>query len=603
MSNELATVKEEALKLFQSGQFQQALMIIEPLARSNPYSVDAHHILALIFKSLGQNSKAEDAFKACLILAPDNAQILNNYANFLNGLGNFKDAKEIFKMMIKSTPHSSAGWLGLGLAALKAGINDEAESAFRKVISMEPTNTTAWHGLGSNLRAQGKLSLAIDAFRRAVDLDPNNAAAWINLGVILRLQGDGKGAAPCFDAAEKAGYTGPEIMDGRASLLLDQGKSDEGIALYREVCKVFPGYVPAHETLARTLYQTKPEVSPNTEIRAAANNQPNNAGLQMGFLKFLSEQRKWEEYLDRIQMLGARIPEPLALFSRAIGLDGLDQLDEARPLFEKSIKLLPNDPNFQTAYIRFLLRDKNPELAAKQGEAFVKHFPKDQMAWGYLGLAWRLLGDEREHWLHGYDSLIQPLKIDIPDAFNSEEEFYQALEKNLLPFHTATKEPVDQSVRTGTQTGLNLFGKPEGNIKYASEAILRAMIEYQRNLPEDETHPFLSRKSDLLRFIGSWSVRLRQSGFHISHLHGEGWLSSAFYVALPPSINEGQSDHQGWIQFGQPQDDLGLTLEPRRLIKPKVGCLAVFPSYTWHGTIPFDDKIHRLTMAYDVVPE
>jgi hypothetical protein len=58
----------------------------------------------------------------------------------------------------------------------------------------------------------------------------------------------------------------------------------------------------------------------------------------------------------------------------------------------------------------------------------------------------------------------------------------------------------------------------------------------------------------------------------------------------------------GWIQFGQPMDELGLDLPPRRLIKPKPGYLALFPSYTWHGTVPFVDAEPRLTIAFDMQP-
>ncbi|HEX7465481.1 MAG TPA: putative 2OG-Fe(II) oxygenase, partial [Usitatibacter sp.] len=31
---------------------------------------------------------------------------------------------------------------------------------------------------------------------------------------------------------------------------------------------------------------------------------------------------------------------------------------------------------------------------------------------------------------------------------------------------------------------------------------------------------------------GAWSVRLRSGGFHTAHVHPEGWISSACYIAL-----------------------------------------------------------------------
>ena len=38
-----------------------------------------------------------------------------------------------------------------------------------------------------------------------------------------------------------------------------------------------------------------------------------------------------------------------------------------------------------------------------------------------------------------------------------------------------------------------------------------------------------------------------------------------------------------------------------RVIQPKEGRLVLFPSYMWHGTIPFSSG-ERLTAPFDVVP-
>ena len=37
--------------------------------------------------------------------------------------------------------------------------------------------------------------------------------------------------------------------------------------------------------------------------------------------------------------------------------------------------------------------------------------------------------------------------------------------------------------------------------------------------------------------------------------------------------------------------------------KPEPGMLVLFPSYMWHGTIPFVTGDSRLTIAFDIVPD
>jgi hypothetical protein len=115
----------------------------------------------------------------------------------------------------------------------------------------------------------------------------------------------------------------------------------------------------------------------------------------------------------------------------------------------------------------------------------------------------------------------------------------------------------------------------------------------------DPGHPWSGRKSGGFRLSGAWSVKLKAGGYHINHLHPAGWISSAYYVALPPVVADGEGQ-QGWIKFGEPRWPApACTVE--KVVQPKVGRLVLFPSYMWHGTIPFSAG-ERLSAPFDVVP-
>jgi hypothetical protein len=104
----------------------------------------------------------------------------------------------------------------------------------------------------------------------------------------------------------------------------------------------------------------------------------------------------------------------------------------------------------------------------------------------------------------------------------------------------------------------------------------------------------------------------------VDHVHQEGWLSSAFYVELPDVVTKpdartgsaqgknktegGDSARQGWIRFGQPGSPVQPVQTAQHFVKPEPGMLVLFPSYMWHGTVPFTGKQSRLTVAMDVVP-
>jgi hypothetical protein len=86
----------------------------------------------------------------------------------------------------------------------------------------------------------------------------------------------------------------------------------------------------------------------------------------------------------------------------------------------------------------------------------------------------------------------------------------------------------------------------------------------------------------------------------VDHVHTEGWISSAFYVDLPAAV-EGP-DRQGWLRLGRPPFPTRPALEAGYFVKPAPGTLVLFPSYLWHGTVPFASDETRLTIAMDFLP-
>jgi hypothetical protein len=133
------------------------------------------------------------------------------------------------------------------------------------------------------------------------------------------------------------------------------------------------------------------------------------------------------------------------------------------------------------------------------------------------------------------------------------------------------------------------------------DAIADAVAKYIRELPDDPDHPMARRKQDEFSFSGSWSCRLASSGYHTNHVHPKGWISSAYYVHLPDAVDD-ETGRQGWLKFGESNLALGARDTPARHERPVVGRLVLFPSYFWHGTVPFRSSDNRLTVAFDVVP-
>ncbi|HUJ02563.1 MAG TPA: putative 2OG-Fe(II) oxygenase, partial [Rhizomicrobium sp.] len=125
---------------------------------------------------------------------------------------------------------------------------------------------------------------------------------------------------------------------------------------------------------------------------------------------------------------------------------------------------------------------------------------------------------------------------------------------------------------------------------------------YITRLAADDRHPLRNRRRNDFAYAASWSSRLHDCGFHVNHVHPKGWISSVYYVAVPDAV-EDERQKQGWLKFGEPGFDAHIADPIRRTVKPKPGTLVLFPSYMWHGTVPFHSSQDRTTIAFDVVPK
>ncbi|WP_235902904.1 putative 2OG-Fe(II) oxygenase, partial [Sandarakinorhabdus oryzae] len=226
--------------------------------------------------------------------------------------------------------------------------------------------------------------------------------------------------------------------------------------------------------------------------------------------------------------------------------------------------------------------------------------PLEQTGWALLGTAWRLKGDPREFELLDYETMVSASDLVTPKGWASTPAFLADLKAVLERRHVMISQPAEQTLRGGTQTPGDLFATADPVLiafRDALRATIDAAISRLQPLPG---HPFLGRLTGRVKLLGAWSVRLKGQGFHVNHVHPRGWLSSAFYVSLPPEV--GVDGDAGKLTFGVPDQALGLDLPPRRIITPVAGRLALFPSYAWHGTVPFSSDTPRLTAAFDALP-
>jgi uncharacterized protein (TIGR02466 family) len=97
-------------------------------------------------------------------------------------------------------------------------------------------------------------------------------------------------------------------------------------------------------------------------------------------------------------------------------------------------------------------------------------------------------------------------------------------------------------------------------------------------------------------------VVLGSQGYQEPHMHDGAWISGVYYVSLPTDVGKSEDGQAGWLEFGRCNDIFRLQRPPRlHAVRPEEGLLVLFPSFFWHGTVPFESAAPRISIAFDVL--
>lgn len=449
----------------------------------------------------------------------------------------------------------------------------------------------SWRLQAAALRAEQRMSEAETAIARARSLAPTDPLiAFLHAQSRYEL---GYPASALFTAVVQMWPANLDALRNQALAAASEGDNAAAEALLVQALRARPDWLDGQRVLAALRWTSGQAQTFDAGYVEATQALPNHQGLWLAWFSALAQHRDWARSQTVLGSATLRLGNTRQLqIAKAFlacesgdtcaGRAALNALHDVR------------DDFLEICRLRFALRSGDPQAALAIALPLTAT-PLARQAWPYIGTAWRLLGDAHAEWLDG-----DPRLVGIVDGVLDAGELRE-LAETLRGLHTARAAYADQSVRGGTQTDRSVLLRHEPILNLARCRLMAAMAEFAVRLPSsDLRHPILGRARSNLRISGSWSVRLTDGGFNVSHTHPAGWFSSAFYVALPEPDAMGAVP-SGFLQLGAPPAELEIDLQPCRQIEPIAGRLVIFPSIMWHGTVPFGAG-ERLNIAFDVVP-
>ena len=550
-----------------------------------------------------QFEEAESEYRRARGFDPRDLRAALGHGHVLLILGRVAEARDVFAGAVAIKPDLADAYHGLAMACYEMSDIEAAETAYRTTLRLEPRSLAAMVGLADVFNRQRRADEALALLAQVGSLGGNvGATVEQTRGTARLIKAETNAALAHFERALALAPSFSKAAHSRGVALEQLGREEEALSAYRKTVADTPGNLGAHQSLNQLLYRLKRDDEFLRSYDEAARQLPNVPSFAIAKAELLSRVGRTADAAGLYDTALAMAPgHPIALQGKAGILLKAGQAEAAIDLFQRVQKHAPDDVTIMTSLATAYLMAREAGKAEAAATEALKRDPTNQLGLAALGTALRLQGSEREQALNRYDEFVRVIDLEPPPGYADMESFNRELNAWLDTQHSDAREPIDQSLRGGTQTQGDLFITGHNLVKALQTRMGEAVDRFIASLPRDERHPFLNRRTGAFAFAGSWSSRLCDQGFHTNHLHPGGWISSAYYVSVPQVVAETNTG-EGWLQFGAPSYDIGVANPVRRAVQPQAGRLVLFPSYMWHGTVPFRAPQNRTTVAFDVVP-
>jgi tetratricopeptide (TPR) repeat protein len=587
-------------KQLQAGDLRGAHDGLQIVVEQHPEYGEALRLLGGVQLALGDSEGAEALLRKAVAVDPGWPPSLATLGELLLNRGRPDEAVPLLKRAAQRLPHAAL------LLARYYNDQQRPNDALEVVAPLcssgqAPAELVMQHIAA--LAALGRSHEAVTLYRKLAEASPDNPAAAHALAMALATASQHAEAATAAKAALARGHKTAAIHFTHANSLIALGEFAQAEASLRECLRQEPRHIDAHNHLARLVWvRTGDSAETTATLDQALQVFQGDEALLAAKASILQGAGDPRGAYACLQASAVRAQATPSLLVRA-GLAALEfDPAAALTLAERALQRSPSATAPRNLLAAALLGIGDARRSLEQSEILLAASPDDQYLIALQTTAWRLLGDARYETWCDYAQLVRPQFLQAPAGWSDLASFLADLKSSLERLHEPHDHPLlFQSLRHGTETTGDLTRKQHPVVQALFQALDAPIRDYLAYIGEG-TDPLRRRNCGTYRYNGGWSVRLRSAGYHANHVHPRGWISSAFYVDLPDDMT-GADGQEGWLAFGEPGMITTPSLHTQHVVRPEPGKLVLFPSYFWHGTVPFHSEQTRLTVAFDVVPE
>lgn len=199
---------------------------------------------------------------------------------------------------------------------------------------------------------------------------------------------------------------------------------------------------------------------------------------------------------------------------------------------------------------------------------------------------------------------VAELALPVPEGFADIAAFNVALAEEILgnPYRLSDF-PVEDEANRGSSRVHALFAGRRPELVEALLDSLQTLIAAHATPRRAAFDPWADARPERAH-LKAWGLIQRGGDYEEWHSHPGGWMSGVYYVSVPACVTAG-GPGPGCIEFGPPTSLARRRpdLVPVWRHAPREGRLLLAPSHYSHRTIPTGAAEHRISFAFDIVPD
>ena len=385
---------------------------------------------------------------------------------------------------------------------------------------------------------------------------------------------------------EKSAFVNRQVIDVRIKYPLLQKaleQQTESVAILLqlvEVCFQLNHFEEAKK-YSEQLFQNK-DCKPQPMLKVAQLH--HRFGNNEDALKYLNK---------RVELAGENV-RTLNLKANIYKKEGNDEL--SKKACNESLKLNPENLLALSILAKYAYEERQLELTEIYCEKIIAINPGKMHPYEILN---NIKFSKSKNDVPDYRNIVKT--YDLSTATSSEHsiiDLNKAINDKINENEYWVSEPKNIATTNGEQLShfFNVTSRKDPNFIALESLFQKYVYQYINDVQALKMKYFETVPKALA--TNTWAVRLNSGGYQKPHTHQSGWISAVYYSQLPDFDT---ANREGSLEFGL--KDQNRTFHYQHHIVPKEGRLVLFPSYCIHRTVPFNNEVARISIAFDVFPK